>query len=61
MSGENGSGLWSSFVFDRDPNLADGILQGASIDYWGSVKSVGMLKAVIDSRENQKSQTKKLL
>jgi hypothetical protein len=60
-SGEKGSGLWSRFVVDRDPNLADGILQGASIDYWSSVKSVGMLRAVIDSRESQKSQTKKLI
>ena len=54
--GDQGSGLWNRFVVDRDPSLADGILQGASIDYWSSVKSVGMLEAVIGSQESKRSQ-----
>lgn len=55
-SGESGSGLWHRYVIDRDPNLAPGILQGASVDYWHMPKDAGMLKAVIKSRDSHSSQ-----
>jgi RimJ/RimL family protein N-acetyltransferase len=48
--GESGSGLWHRFVVDRDPSLAPGILQGASMEYWSEPKTAGLLRAVIDSR-----------
>jgi RimJ/RimL family protein N-acetyltransferase len=53
--GELGSGLWHRYVVDRDPNSIDGILQGASIDYWSLPKSPGMLKAVLGARNKPQS------
>ena len=49
--GEKGSGLWNRFVIDRPENSPQGILQGASLEYWSIPKSPGMLKAVIESRK----------
>jgi RimJ/RimL family protein N-acetyltransferase len=48
--GESGSGLWSRFVVERDPDSAPAILQGAPIDYWTEPKSAGLLKAVIEAK-----------
>lgn len=58
--GEKGSGLWNRFVIERPSNAPQGILQGASIDYWMIPKSPGMLRTVIDSKKKKnKSQVAK--
>ena len=46
------SGLWHRFVIERDPSLAPGILQGASIDYWSTPKTASLLKAAIGATSN---------
>ena len=53
--GEAGSGLWHRFVVDRDDTLAPAILQGAPLEYWSEPKTAGLLKAVIASRDNEKT------
>lgn len=54
--GESGSGLWHRYVVERDHSLAPGVLQGADVEYWSSIKSSGMLEAVISSRSEKSSQ-----
>jgi RimJ/RimL family protein N-acetyltransferase len=45
------SGLWWAFKADRPDGLAAGILQGASIEYWGEAKNASLLAAVIAAQK----------
>lgn len=49
---ESESGLWWAFKADRPDDLAPGILQGASLEYWGTAKNTSLLKAVIAAKIN---------
>lgn len=50
ISAEQESGLWFSHVKERPVGLADGILQGAPIEYWTVARNHGSLEAVIEAR-----------
>jgi RimJ/RimL family protein N-acetyltransferase len=54
---DSGSGIWHRFVQYRDNKLADGVLQGADIEYWSVPKSSGMLTTVIESRQRDDPST----
>ena len=51
ISTKDASGYYHRFVKTRPGDLAPGILQGASLDYWWAAKDPALLKIVV---ENQK-------
>lgn len=53
---ESDSGLWFAYSQNRPSDLADGVLQGASLSYWQESRTSALLQAVIKARrENQDS------
>jgi len=53
IMGTKGSGLWYRWICHRPEGMFPGILQGADLEYWGTPKSEGLLKAVIAAKESE--------
>lgn len=58
---ESESGLWWAFKENRPEDLAPGVLQGASIEYWVEARNASLLSAVITAKRSDRSTLKKKL
>jgi len=50
---ERESGEWRAYWQARDPQLPDGVLQGAPLSYWQETRTSSLLQAVIDARKEK--------